>query len=251
MSRADDMPFKRILAVDTSTMIQTIAVFDDGQVLAERTLRTRRGHAAGLLGGIDEMLEAVGVDVASLDLLVAGAGPGSFTGLRIGLACLKGLAFAKGKPMLTVSSLAAISMQAGHSPEIVVPIIDARKGEFYAGLYSRADDGLMSAAVSDKAYGPSALLEKIRETCSEAGRALLLGPGAPAFLERIPEEIDDLELVALEGAYAAPRAAHLALLAARRRTLSDVPCLDTLEPNYQRLSDAEINFKPKQKRSGA
>ena len=243
MSERGEKSCDRILAVDTSTMIQTIAVLDKGQLLAERTLRTKRGHASRLLGGIDETLASVGRDISTMDLLVAGAGPGSFTGLRIGLACIKGLAFAKDKPVLTVSSLAAIAMQASHSPELIVPLIDARKGEFYAGLYRGAEDGLVDIITPDSAYGPAALIEEIKKHTT--GRALLLGPGTEAFLNKTPEKIPGLELRSLEDVYSAPRAAHLALLAARRCTQSDILSLDTLEPNYQRLSDAELNFKPK------
>ncbi len=244
-SKTDD--FRRILAVDTSTMIQTIAVMVDGELCGERVLNTRRGHAGKLLGAIRDLLDDTGVDLPDLDLLVVGAGPGSFTGLRIGMASLKGLAFASKTPMVTASSLAAIAMQAHCCEDLVVPLIDARKKEIYAGLYRAQERGLMGEVVKDRAFGPDQLIESVENVRNPGEEVVLVGPGLKTYLEKLKSGLRGPVRI-LHNIHAAPRAANLALIAAETVTWDKIPALDTLEPNYQRLSDAEVNFRPRMAR---
>jgi tRNA threonylcarbamoyladenosine biosynthesis protein TsaB len=140
-----------ILAIETSSMVGSVAV---GDVLLARPLGT--GHD-DLVGFIDQALRQAGVALGDLEALAVGAGPGSFTGLRIGMATAKGIAFAAGKPLWTASSLAALALDAAPSAPagaLLVPVVDARRGEVFAGFYrvhgelvvSVADERVVAAA---------------------------------------------------------------------------------------------------------
>ncbi|MBL0214397.1 MAG: tRNA (adenosine(37)-N6)-threonylcarbamoyltransferase complex dimerization subunit type 1 TsaB [Myxococcales bacterium] len=126
----------KLLGLDTATLTSGIAVLDGERVLAE-SRHDASGRTADLLVAIDATCKRAGVLPGELDAVAVGAGPGSFTGLRIGMATAKGIAFAAGKPLWAVSSLAAL---AWNLPGFVVAVLDARKGEVYAGCYR---DGLL------------------------------------------------------------------------------------------------------------
>jgi tRNA threonylcarbamoyladenosine biosynthesis protein TsaB len=134
----------RILGLDTSTLSAGIAVLDDDRVLAEGRHDSSR-RTADLLVGIDALCRRAGVAPTELEAVAVGAGPGSFTGLRIGMATAKGIAFAAGVPLWAVSSLAALAADARATPDARAPapaiaaVLDARRGEVFAGCY-RGDE---------------------------------------------------------------------------------------------------------------
>jgi tRNA threonylcarbamoyladenosine biosynthesis protein TsaB len=134
-----------VLAVDTSTLDAGAAVWRDGRVLAARQ-QTVTKHSDALLLLIDEAIASAGLRAADVDVIACGAGPGSFTGLRIGMATAKGIAFAAKCPLWAVSSLAALAHEVlapqldGRELALVVAVLDARKGEVYTGTYRRDDD---------------------------------------------------------------------------------------------------------------
>lgn len=228
------MGFLRRLAVDTSTLTQSVALTEGPDVLGERSLRRRRGRGAGhsgsLLRAIHEVVRESGLRLSDVDLFVAGLGPGSFTGLRIGLSCLKGLAYATGTPLVGISSLEAMAAGAATSG-LTVPVLDARKREVYAAVYR---DG--AAVMPDCAIAPETLATRLEALRDSDEGVTFLGEGLATYgasfagLGR-----------ALGPAFASPRAAVVALLAARIE-VQDVPPLACLEPNYQRASDAERNL---------
>ena len=121
----------KVLGLDTSTLISGIAIVDDGRVLAE-VRHDGSARTADLLVAIDRACKNAGVAPIELDAVAVGAGPGSFTNLRIGMATAKGIAFATGKPLWAVSSLAALAWD---QPGFVVAVLDARRGEVYVGCY--------------------------------------------------------------------------------------------------------------------
>jgi tRNA threonylcarbamoyladenosine biosynthesis protein TsaB len=123
----------RVLGLDTATQTAGIAVVDDDLVLAEATHDASR-RSADLLVAIDDVCRRANLAPTALDAIAIGAGPGSFTGLRIGMATAKGIAFAAGKPLWAVSSLAALVEDAGGTGTIVA-VLDARRGEVFAGCY--------------------------------------------------------------------------------------------------------------------
>lgn len=130
-----------VLGIDTSTRFASVAIVQDGVVLAEST-GDGRGHGSDLLVLVDAVCVGAAIGAHDLDAVAIGAGPGSFTGLRIGMATAKGIAFAAKCPLWAVSSLAALAHDALLERELatIVAVLDARKGEVYTGTYRRDGD---------------------------------------------------------------------------------------------------------------
>jgi tRNA threonylcarbamoyladenosine biosynthesis protein TsaB len=166
----------RLLGLDTATATAGIAIVDeDGSVLAEARHATA-GRGADLLVAIDEVCRAAGVAPAALDAIAIGAGPGSFTGLRIGMATAKGIAFAAGRPLWAVSSLAALADDAlieladqqrlVHADGVVCAALDARRGEVFAGCFRHR-----GALAPERVMPPGELGPWVAELAAAAGDA--------------------------------------------------------------------------------
>ena len=130
----------RLLAVDTSTLTGAVALLEDDTLVAESRLNVALTHGERLLPAIDGILAAAGWSLAELDALAVAVGPGSFTGLRIGVSTVKGLAFATGKPTVPVSTLEALAWSLPLAAHPVCPVLDARKGEVYTALFLTRGD---------------------------------------------------------------------------------------------------------------
>ena len=143
-----------VLGLDTATSTASIAVLRDGAVIATATRNTHR-RTADVLVAVDEACRTAGIAPAQIDAVAIGAGPGSFTGLRIGMATAKGIAFALGKPVWAVSSLAALALAAPDGT--VVAVLDARKGEIFAGTFRKAG-AAVEAVDAERCIVPSALV---------------------------------------------------------------------------------------------
>ncbi|HVP69044.1 MAG TPA: tRNA (adenosine(37)-N6)-threonylcarbamoyltransferase complex dimerization subunit type 1 TsaB [Anaeromyxobacteraceae bacterium] len=230
-----------LAAVDTSTLTLSCAVLEVGDaepvVLATRTDRptgATGGHGARLPGALVEVLEPLGKTVRDVDAWAVGLGPGSFTGLRIGLATWKGLAYANRRPIAGASSLAAMALDASlRAPEgtLLVPLLDAKKGEVYAGFYRGTARGV-EAVLPEAALPPGLVAARV----AGVGPALAFGEGYAAFrpeLTPIPE---------LDGGPATPSAEAVARLVAPRLGAFEEAALFALEPHYVRPSEAEVRF---------
>jgi tRNA threonylcarbamoyladenosine biosynthesis protein TsaB len=128
-----------ILALETATASCTVAVVQDDRLLAELTLHVPRAHSTRLMPLVAQAVAESGVERRDLDAIAAGIGPGSFTGLRIGLATAKSLAYALGKPAVGVPTLLATAYGTGAQTGLVVPLLDARRGEVFAAAYVPGD----------------------------------------------------------------------------------------------------------------
>ena len=213
-----------VLALDTSTLQATVAVWGRGHVLGERH-RVVTTHSDALLLLVDEAFTDAGIVPHDLDAIVCGAGPGSFTGLRIGLATAKGLCFALEKPLVLISSLAGMAARAPSGR--VCATLDAFKGEVYAGLYT-IHDGLPVADGEELVLSPADL----RARLAAAPVDHVVGSGAAKYPELQVAPLLDHEL--------GPRAADLARLAAVRLARRDFDDLATATPKYIRPSEAEL-----------
>jgi tRNA threonylcarbamoyladenosine biosynthesis protein TsaB len=202
----------KILGIDSATPIASVAVVDETRVLAEGRSDTA-GHRADLLVLVDRVCREAGVTPRDLDAVAIGAGPGSFTGLRIGMATAKGIAFAAGKPLWAVSSLAALAYPV--DKPLVIAVLDARRGELYAGAYRRP---------------PFAL---------EGEERLLAPPELTAFVQRGGETgitVGDYAGLDIAARPTATAVAQLALAGTR------VDVLVGGIPTYIRASEAEIRY---------
>jgi tRNA threonylcarbamoyladenosine biosynthesis protein TsaB len=160
-----------ILGIESSTLTASAAVVKDGVVLAAEDVPAPT-HSDVLLATIDRVMKQAGVAPAQLAAVAVGAGPGSFTGLRIGMSTAKGIAFAAGTPLYAISSLAALAYDAGDLPGLIVPAMDARRGELYAGFYRT--DGAQAAP--DRVIAPSDLAAVI-DALRDGGPASVVGDG--------------------------------------------------------------------------
>lgn len=125
----------KILAVDTSTQVSTIAIVDDMKVLGEFTINNKKTHSQKLIPLIEYLLNEIDLKINDLDILAATNGPGSFTGLRIGITTIKALSYVVKKPVIGISTLEALAYNVHGSNNLVCPILDARNRNIYAGVY--------------------------------------------------------------------------------------------------------------------
>lgn len=225
-----------LLALDTSTLTGSVAVVRSDGAGANVVLASEDDavstHSDILLPLVERALATAGVATADLDAIAVGCGPGSFTGLRIGMATAKGLAFAIGAPLWAVSSLAALAQDAAHlaGDRLIVPAIDARRQEVFAGFY-RATDGVVSATASERVIAPADLA---RELSSALGAGVaLVGDGAIEYADALAP------LAVVEGARPTPSAIAVATLAL---ATPQTDVLGTGAPVYIRKAEAEIRF---------
>ncbi len=221
----------KLLTIDSSTSSCSVALTEGDQLIAEHFLSGTRTLSSRLLASVDLVLQGGGVTMADIDGLGVALGPGAFTALRVGIATVKGLALAAGKPAVGFSSLAMLAMNLPWASHPVCPLFDARKGEVYAGLYRCI--GLPKAIIEDCVAPPRAFLAQI------SGPTIFVGEGALRYQEEIVAALGEKALFAPSFAHQ-PRAAVGALLASSAFVAAqDVP-LARLNPLYIRPSEAEL-----------
>jgi len=229
----------RILAIESATWQASVACVCDASVLAVRSRLTRGEHAAHLLPMLDEVMQEAELPLSSLDAVAVSIGPGSFTGLRVGLSLAKGIAYALGLPVIPVGTLEALATAAPVQEGIVAAVLDARRGELYAQLFAR-EGGRCIARSEELLISPEALRAQlprevtiIGDAAERYGRwfAEQLGPGARVlpFPEYGPNAV---------------AVAQVALAAGR----GEPP--ETIEPRYLRASEAEEKLRRKHHSSG-
>ena len=160
----------KLLAVDVSSVSGSVALFDEEELVAEFNLHLGGRHSATLLTAIDRVCSAGNIEVGEVDAFAVTNGPGSFTGLRVGISVVKGLAWSAGKPVVGVSTLMALAMNVPCAGGIIAPVLNARRGEVYGGFY-RWEGGTLRAATEDCSMTPEVFVEKA------GGDALFLGDG--------------------------------------------------------------------------
>jgi tRNA threonylcarbamoyladenosine biosynthesis protein TsaB len=177
-----------ILAVDTTTPGGSVALVRDGALLGEANVESAATHSARLFRSIDFLLGTLGRDITDIDAFAVAAGPGSFTGIRIGIGAVKSMAFASSKPVAAVSTLVALATKlAADGPRLVAPLIDAKKGEIYAALFEAGTAGL-AGIVPEGAYAPDEFFARLPRgrTIAFAGSGLALY--CPGLLARVGGE---------------------------------------------------------------
>jgi tRNA threonylcarbamoyladenosine biosynthesis protein TsaB len=221
-----------VLSVDTSTPVGSVALTKKEEVLAEYILRVAHTHARHVLVLIERMLADCGVSFETLDALAVTVGPGSFTGLRIGMATVKGLAYAAKKPVLGVSTLLALAQNLAFAPYPICPLLDAKKKEVYCGIYRDPGDGTPRTEWEDRAIAPHKLISRISE------KTLFLGDGTLLYRDLLAKTLGAKALFAPESLHF-PRASNVGRLAYYRLREGKVDHLFTLTPRYLRRSEAE------------
>lgn len=227
----------KILAVDTATTSCSVAVVDQTSICAELTTLKKQTHSKHLMTSIDSVLKSAGFRVGDLDGLAVTIGPGSFTGLRIGIATIKGIASAVDKPVVGISSLEALACQCTDRSYLICPLLDARKSEVYGVTYRFSEDCLIQQT-APCAVKPEAFVRKINEPC------VFIGSGAQLYQKKIQDALGG-------NAYFVPdkqniiRASTIALLSLKKFKINDTVGVGDLIPLYIRKSDAELSMAAK------
>lgn len=173
----------KILAIDSSGAVASVAVLNDTTLIGEISLNNQLTHSQSLLPMIDRVMQMTGTEAAELTCLAIAAGPGSFTGLRIGASTVKGLAMVYDKPIVAVPTVDALACNYFGASQLICPLLDARRGQVYGGLYRFTEEGLQ-VLISQTCV---ALPELLRQVNALGQEVLFLGDGADAYRSRIPE----------------------------------------------------------------
>ena len=237
----------KILALDSSGLVASVAIFADGQLLAEYTVNYKKTHSQTLLPMLDEICRMLEFDSSTVDAVAVAAGPGSFTGLRIGSATAKGLGLALGVPLIEVPTLDAMAMNLPFANGLVCPIMDARRQEVYSGIYRFEGDQLVTV----RGQMPLSVLSLTSELealdpALTANGVIFLGDGVEVYRALIDENLT------LPHGYAPAnvgrqRAASVAILGHRLFATGHAVAAEEHAPIYLRKSQAEREREEKEK----
>ncbi len=225
----------KLLAIDTSGPVCGVAVMKDGAIVYEASAINRMTHSVNLLPMIDTACQSAGLTIAELDRIAVVSGPGSFTGVRIGVSTVKGLAHAHNTPCVAVDALEAMAAGAGEFAGVICPIQDARAGQVYGAAFSHGDtrpERLLPDA-------PMKLEEYVEAIQSIGDRFLFLGDGMPVHRAKLEKLLGDAAVFA-QPQLAFLRPASAAYLASLMEETVDYLAL---EPMYLRAPNAALNKK--------
>ncbi|MFM2418007.1 MAG: hypothetical protein RL385_2730 [Pseudomonadota bacterium] len=229
----------KVLAVDTSTHVGTVALCDGGTLLAEWSALVRASHGETLLPYVARVLESGGVPLADIDLFAVGLGPGSFTGVRIGLATAKGLALAEKKPIVGVTSLAVLARGVILPGTLAIAAVDAYKDEVYAAAYRADDEGALVELTAPFHAAPEQAAQQLALQLGDASW-VLVGNAAQRYGARLLHGLSGGQARRVPAYCDIPRGACLAHEAALRFERHGGCDVASLEPLYVRPSDAKL-----------
>ncbi len=233
----------RILSIDTTTTRGSVALSDDAVLIAQEQQGVPGTHSERLISSIDHLLTTAGWDRSSIEGIAVAIGPGSFMGLRIGLATAKGMALAIDCPIVGISSLASLSLNAKHFSGTVVSLIDARRGEIYTFACQFPKKGRQRVLLKESLLAPALLVKKLKTI---RGELILVGDGVFTYGDELAKALGAKVTIA-QGGLSLSQAINLAILALPRFKNGKSDDLAALLPNYIRRSDAEIGFQGKKK----
>ncbi|MCR4650121.1 MAG: tRNA (adenosine(37)-N6)-threonylcarbamoyltransferase complex dimerization subunit type 1 TsaB [Lachnospiraceae bacterium] len=228
----------KILGIDSSGLTASVAVVEDDIVIGEYNINFRKTHSQTLLPMLDELSGMISLDAATIDGIAVSEGPGSFTGLRIGSAMVKGLARAWEKPIIPVPTVDALAYNMYGSSDLICPIMDARRNQTYTGLYEFVPEGdgyKMNVLLDRRAVDLGAIMAEVN---ASGRRTVFLGDGVPVFAEQLREEVR-VEYSFAPAFMNRQRAAALAVLAASYMREGRTCTAAEHAPVYLRMSQAE------------
>ncbi|MGP4073723.1 tRNA (adenosine(37)-N6)-threonylcarbamoyltransferase complex dimerization subunit type 1 TsaB [Piscibacillus sp. B03] len=221
---------KNGLCIDTSNQPMSIAVFIDSDLAAEMTINIKRNHSVQLMPNVDYLLQQVGLKPKALDQIVVAEGPGSFTGIRIGMTTAKSLAWSLNIPVKTISSLELVASSLLYQNGLVCPFFDARRGNVYTGLY-RVSEGQIERVEDDCNIEMRSWLEKINQY---GEKVFFISPNGNQFKEQVEQQG-----VYVNQPFQLPRASLLWTLSQEK----DETPIHLVKPNYHRITEAEANLE--------
>ncbi|MCS7215650.1 MAG: tRNA (adenosine(37)-N6)-threonylcarbamoyltransferase complex dimerization subunit type 1 TsaB [Thermodesulfovibrio sp.] len=224
----------RILGIDTSTKYAGVAVLEDGILLAQSTMQFMASHSEKLLPEIAHILEIMNIPIETIDYYAITVGPGSFTGLRVGISTIKGLCFVTQKKVVPVSTLEVIAWQFPYCEYQICPMLDARKKEVYTALF-RWKNEKITRIKEDSVLGIDALIEWIKE------KTIFVGKGAEIYRGILIEKLDSYAILS-PLIYSVPNPQVVAYIGLQR--INESLDVKNLKPKYLRKSEAEMKIAP-------
>lgn len=232
----------KILALDSSGLVASVAVTEDDNLLGEYTINYKKTHSQTLLPMLDEVAKMIELDLKTVDAIAVSAGPGSFTGLRIGSATAKGLALALDKKIVSVPTVDALAYNIWNCTDVICPLMDARRQQTYTGLYT-FEDGRMQTLLPQCVVQIEEIINKV----NDMGKLVVfLGDGVPVFADFIAQHCK----VPYQYAPAhcnKQRAASVAALGAILYGEGKAEPAAEHKPDYLRLSQAERERQEKER----
>ncbi len=226
----------KLLTLDTATESCSVAITDQARLRVEINLSLKQTHARHIMVMVDQALALARLSLQDMNGFGIVSGPGTFTGLRIGMSTIKALSVAVAKPVATVSSLRALAWQNARRPGLICPMIDARRGEVYAAIY-RFDGSHLVEAVAPLVCAAQQVVARVEGPC------LFVGSGCRVYAQLV----QDRAPAGVEMALAAddlPRASAAGVLCTQKILQGQAVAIDKLTPLYLRKSDAELKFGP-------
>lgn len=176
----------KILALDSSGLVASVALLEDDNLVAEYTVNYKKTHSQTLLPMLDEIVRMTDTDLCSVDAIAVAKGPGSFTGLRIGSATVKGLGLALDKPIIGIPTVEGLAMNLYDTDALICPLMDARRNQVYTGIY-KFHDGILQVVKEQAPLG----IEEIVQALNLIGqKVVFLGDGVPVYKEVIKSNIE-------------------------------------------------------------
>ncbi len=231
-----------VLGLDTATRSASIGLVEGERIIGEYNLTVDQVHSKRLMPMIDRLINECNHSIHDVEGIAVSCGPGSFTGLRIGMATAKGLAYALKVPLVGVSTLKALCWNCAPSTGLLCPVVDARMKEFYTALY-RWKDGNLEAVVHDTVMSKEDVHDLLD---SASGEMIVVADAAVQDALSIQENIHkDVLFAPFSNVF--PRGASVAALGHKGLQQDDVDGLLTLQPAYIRRSQAEILYDQKRR----
>lgn len=239
----------KILALDSSGLVASVAVVEDDGVnsslLAEYTVNYKKTHSQTLLPMLDEIARMIELDLNTIDAIAVAAGPGSFTGLRIGSATAKGLGLALDKPLVHVPTVDALAYNLYGTDRVICPLMDARRNQVYTGIYEFRNNEL-SVIEPQMAVGIDVIAGKLRALGREV---VFLGDGVPVFRKALMEELmQGMDFSFAPAHLNKQRAGAVAALAVSYVRAGKIETAAEHRPDYLRPSQAERERAEKEAR---
>lgn len=246
----------KILALDSSGLVASVAVVEDdgvnGNLLAEYTVNYKKTHSQTLLPMLDEIVKMIELDLSTIDAIAVAAGPGSFTGLRIGSATAKGLGMALDKPLAAIPTVDGLAYNLYGTNQVVCPLMDARRNQVYTGIYEFENDRLITIE-PQMAVSIEEIADKL---CRLKRDVIFLGDGVPVYRQKLTERLT--EGLALAGGHFSFAPAHLnkqragavGTLALQYLKEGKIQTAAEHQPDYLRLSQAERERAEQERAAG-
>jgi tRNA threonylcarbamoyladenosine biosynthesis protein TsaB len=222
-----------ILTVDTSTIVASVAILNEEKLVGEMIVNHQKKHSEKLMVSIDHLLKDGGLSIREIDVFGIVSGPGSFTGLRIGMATVKGFAQALNKPVVGVSSLEALAMNVPFAEGLVCPVLDAQRNQTYTGVF-HFENGCLKRELEDSVLEIDTLIDFLNNRDEQI---LFLGDGLPRFSETLMQACP--RGICVPNYLSMNRASSAAAIVLERALKGDVCHYREVEPVYIRPSYAE------------